>query len=176
MLTDLERATCGLIEGEASLRRAMGRLWEVLSDDIDRQVNDRPQNARSATVPKQEDIEEREGLSDRDDSMDGDRPSTAPVLASNLRKIFIKTHADGVLPHRVLPAIYEPMATTIAQQQEDMLEKGLATLRELQEDGREYVERLDEIREGLGGVKSQKQALWTVVRECALKEMEVEEI
>ena len=73
MLTDLERMTCGFIEGEASLRRAMGRLWEVLSDDIDDQVEDRPKNAWSATVPKQEDIKEEEGLSDGDDSMDGDR-------------------------------------------------------------------------------------------------------
>ena len=127
MLTDLERATCRLIEGEASLQQAMGQLWEVLSDDIDDQVKDHPENARSATVPKQEDIEEEEGLSDGDDSMDGDQSFTAPKLASDLHKIFIKTHADGHL-NRVPPAIYEPMATLIAQQQQDILEKGLTTL------------------------------------------------
>ena len=133
-----------------------------MSDDIDDQVKDCPKNARSTTVPKQEDIEEEEGLSDGDDSMDGDRSFTEPELASDLRKIFIKTHADGHL-NCVPPAIYEPMATTIAQQQQDILEKGLTTLQDLQEDGWEYVECLEEIREGLGGVKHQKQALWTVV-------------
>ena len=50
MLTNLERVTCGLIEGEASLQWAMGQLWEVLSDDIDDRVEDRPKNARSAMV------------------------------------------------------------------------------------------------------------------------------
>ena len=49
------------------------------------------------------------------------------------------------------------------------------TLRELHEDGREYVERLEEIHDGLGWVKGQKQALWTVVREHAVKEMEESE-
>ena len=110
---DLEHMTCGLIEGEASLRRAMGRLWEVLSNDIDDRVEDCPENAWSATVPKQEDIKEEEGLSNGDDSMDSDQSFTAPEMASNLRKIFIKTHTDGHL-NRVPPAIYEPMAPTIA--------------------------------------------------------------
>lgn len=54
---------------------------------------------------------------------------------------------------------------------EEFIEKYLAALRDLQEDAREYVERLEEIRDGLGFVRSQKQALWTVIREHAIKEM-----
>lgn len=51
------------------------------------------------------------------------------------------------------------------------MEKALATLRELQDDGREYIERLEEIREGLGEVQTQRKGIWTLVRERALKEM-----
>ena len=60
--------------------------------------------------------------------------------------------------------------------QEEFLHKSLLALRELQEDGREYVERLEEIRDELGWVRGQKQALWTVIREHALKEMEESEV
>ena len=35
MLGDLEGATNGLIEGEAEMKRAFGRLWEALPKDPD---------------------------------------------------------------------------------------------------------------------------------------------
>lgn len=178
MLTDLERATCGLIEGEAALRRAMGRLWEVLSDDSDTRAQ-AAENRQNTTIPKQEDIDGDDGLSPREDeSVESDLQATAPEMASNLHRIFVNPHQDrfAAQMNHILPAIYEPTPIMVAQQQEETLEKGLATLRDLQEDGREYVERLEEIREGLGWVRSQKQSLWTVIRERALKEMEEGEI
>lgn len=174
MLSDLERATCGLVEGEAALRRAMGRLWEVLSDDSDTRAR-ATEIRRSTTIPKQEDLDGDDGFSERDDeSVGSDLHSTAPEMVSNLHRIFVNPHQDRFATQagHMLPAIYEPTPIMVAQQQEESLEKGLATLRELQEDGREYVERLEEIREGLGWVRSQKQGLWTVIRERALKEME----
>ncbi|KAF8587301.1 hypothetical protein K439DRAFT_1630799 [Ramaria rubella] len=170
-LGDLERATCGLIEGEAALRRAMGRLWEVLSDDPETRAKV-VEERRSATVPKKEDIDGEDGLSERDEG--SERASTAPEMASNLHRIFINLHDDEVGSHveRVLPPFYDPTNPMVPLQQDEILDKGLATLRELQEDGRAYVERLEEIREGLGWVRSQKKSLWTVIRERALKEME----
>ncbi|KAI0001827.1 hypothetical protein BJV77DRAFT_969883, partial [Russula vinacea] len=88
LLEDLERATNGLIEGEAGMKRAFGRLWEVLSKDPD--------------------------------------------------QVHLK---DAVIPKR-----------------EDESEESLSTLRELQDDVREYVERLQEV--------------WTMVRTCALQELQ----
>lgn len=177
MLSDLERATCGLIEGEAALRRAMGRLWEVLSDDFDIRPKVPAENRRSITIPKQEDIDGEDGFSEREDeSVESDLPSTAAEMATNLHRIFVNPHQEGPAsqPGHPPSAIYEPTPVMVGQQQEEVLEKGLATLRDLQEDGREYVERLEEIREGLGWVQNQKRALWTVIRERALKEMEGE--
>jgi uncharacterized coiled-coil DUF342 family protein len=54
----------------------------------------------------------------------------------------------------------------------ESLEKSLATLRELQDDGREYVERLQEIREGLGEVRAQRNGIWDMVRERVVLEMQ----
>jgi hypothetical protein len=54
----------------------------------------------------------------------------------------------------------------------ESLEKSLATLRELQDDGREYAERLQEIREGLGEVRAQRDCIWDMVRERVVMEMQ----
>jgi hypothetical protein len=179
MISDLERATCGLIEGEAALRRAMGRLWEVLSDGPDTRARVQAETHESTTIPKREDIDGEDGFGEQEDeSVESDLHSTAPEMASNLHRIFVNPsqEAFAAQPGHIIPAIYEPTPIMVAQQQEETLEKGLATLRELQEDGREYVERLEEIREGLGWVRSQKGGLWTVIRERALKEMEEGEL
>ncbi|KIJ45557.1 hypothetical protein M422DRAFT_250874 [Sphaerobolus stellatus SS14] len=155
MLSDLERATCGLIEGEAPLRRAIGRLFEVLGDDPEYKLKVQGEERRSSTVTKTEDVENEDGLTEREGSVESDRPSALLDLSANIPKLFVDSD--------------EP-------QQEEFLQKSLLTLRDLQEDGREYVERLEEIRNGLGWVRSQKQSVWTVVREHALKEIEGNEV
>ncbi len=71
MLEDLERATNGLIEGEAGMKRAFGRLWEVLSKDPD-QVN-----LKDAVVPKRED----EGEDTNAEGENERRLARAPDLA-----------------------------------------------------------------------------------------------
>jgi DNA-binding Lrp family transcriptional regulator len=60
----------------------------------------------------------------------------------------------------------------VPENQLSRLEKSLAILRELQDDGREYVERLSEIREGLGDVRAQRNVIWNMVRERAVKELQ----
>ena len=52
------------------------------------------------------------------------------------------------------------------------LKKGLVLLRELQDDGQEYVECLQEIREGLGIVKFQRDKVWQMVCEKAIQELQ----
>jgi hypothetical protein len=54
----------------------------------------------------------------------------------------------------------------------ETLEKSLAVLRDFQDDGREYVERLEEIRETIGDVKKQKDVVWGIIREKAIRELQ----
>ncbi|ETW87544.1 hypothetical protein HETIRDRAFT_413857 [Heterobasidion irregulare TC 32-1] len=155
LLEDLERATNGLIEGEAKMKRAFGRLWKVLSEDPDR-----PKNG-ATVVPKREDEDEDADAQNRN----AGRVARAPDLAPPTHKLFIMNYPNG-------PPVYEPSHFAIPQTQLDTLTKSLATLRELQDDGREYVERLEEIREGLGDVRAQRDAVWKMVRTNAVRELQ----
>ncbi|KAI0094571.1 hypothetical protein BDY19DRAFT_913481 [Irpex rosettiformis] len=150
MMTELQQVTNNIIEGEATLRRALGRLWEVMSEDPDKR-------AVNGVVPKQED----------DDVVEGDateqRLSRAPDLTPTTHKVFITT--DSVPP----PQGYDYLTP---EAQMETLEKSLAVLRDFQDDGREYVERLEEIREVTGDVKKQKEAMWDIVREKAIRELQ----
>ncbi|KAG2023817.1 hypothetical protein CC2G_001430 [Coprinopsis cinerea AmutBmut pab1-1] len=157
LMDELEQATNGLIEGEATMRRALGRLWQVMSEDPDLKHN------KSSIVPKREDEDEAQD--------DGDDPRTrrvarAPDLTPPTHKIFLLSHANGG------PAPYDTSHFTAPERQMETLEKSLATLRELQDDGREYMERLQEIREGLGDVRAQRNVIWNMVRERAIQEMQ----
>ncbi|KAI9462361.1 hypothetical protein BJY52DRAFT_1221991 [Lactarius psammicola] len=146
MLEDLERATNGLIEGEAGMKRAFGRLWEVLSKDPD-QV--RP---KDVVIPKQED--ESEGT-----NAEGERErrlARAPDLAPPTQKLFIVSYPNGGSP------VFDPSHFVHPDMQRENLEKSLSTLRELQDDVREYVERLEEIRESLGDFRAQRDEVWTM--------------
>ncbi|KAJ7169566.1 hypothetical protein C8R46DRAFT_1162360 [Mycena filopes] len=129
------------------MRKALGRLWQVISEETD--ASDGP-----AVVPKQEDDEE-----------DGDeldevakRVARAPDLTVAAHKLFLWSFANGG------PPVYEHSHFASPETQLEGLEKSLSTLRELQDDGREYTERLEEIREGLGDVRAQRNVIWTFYR------------
>lgn len=152
LLDELEHVTNGLVEGEATLRRALGRLWQVMSEDPDKK------KVNTTVVPKREDEDE-----DTDDQ--ARRVGRAPDLTPGPQKIFLNplppgasSNTDGHFP--------------VPENHLGTLEKSLAILRELQDDGREYVERLTEIREGLGDVRAQRNAIWNAVRERAVKELQ----
>ena len=156
MLEDLERATNGLIEGEAGMKRAFGRLWEVLSKDPDQ---GRP---KDVVIPKQED--ESEGT-----NADGERErrlARAPDLGPPTQKLFIVSYPNGGSP------VFDPSHFVHPDMQRENLEKSLSTLRELQDDVREYVERLEEIRESLGDLRAQRDEVWTMVRMNSLQELQ----
>ena len=156
MLEDLERATNGLIEGEADMKRAFGRLWEVLSKDPDQA---RP---KDVVIPKQED----EGEGTNAESERERRLARAPDLAPPTQKLFIVTYPNGGSP------VFDPSQFVHPDMQRDNLEKSLSTLRELQDDVREYVERLEEIRESLGDLRAQRDEVWTMVRTNSLQELQ----
>lgn len=134
------------------MKRALGRLWQVMNEDPDK----RPGNA--SLVPKREDEED-----DPDDlDYQARRVARAPDLIPPTHKLFLRPFTSDPIPND------EPSP----EAQFNTLEKNLATLRELQDDGREYVERLVEIREGLGEVRAQRKVVWNLVRERAVKELQ----
>lgn len=149
LLDELEHATNGLIEGEAVMKRALGRLWQVMSEDPDMKSGD------ASMIPKREDED------DEPDELDDQarRVARAPDLIPTTHKIFLNTPENE---HDIAHFLQTEMVN---------LEKNLATLRELQDDGREYVERLEEIRESLGDARAQRNVIWRMVRERAVSEL-----
>lgn len=121
-----------------------------MSEDPDVKWNDVP------TQTKRED-EDEEGH--------GREPneSRLPDLTPPVHKLFLKPYINGAVPSSHF---------SVPEMQQENLEKSLASLRELQDDGREYVERLEEIREGLGAVRAQRDGVWEMVRERAIAELE----
>jgi hypothetical protein len=152
MLNELQQVTNNIIEGEATLRRALGRLWQVMSEDPDK-------NAPSGVVPKREDMD----MDEEDDARE-QRLARAPDLTPTTHKIFL---ASGPVPPSSQG--YDDLTP---EAQMETLEKSLAVLRDFQDDGREYVERLEEIRETIGDVKKQKDVVWGIIREKAIRELQ----
>lgn len=147
MIDELEQSTNSIIEGEGALKRALGRLWQALSEDPDKIPED------GAVVPKREDADmEDEDERDR-------RMARAPDLTPPIYKLFLTQYPE------------ESYDQSMEGQTVNMLEKSLAVLRDFQDDGREYVERLEEIREGLGDVRRQRDAVWDMVREKTIQEL-----
>lgn len=173
LIEDLERVTNGLIEGEGHMKRALGRLWQVMSEDPDKATT-ATANARadqlvaSGIVPKRED-EEDEGDGMGDSAVDDKekRIARAPDLTPVTHKLFIMNE----FPNGGGP-MQEPSHFVHPEMQMEALVKALATLRELQDDGREYVERLEEVRELLGDVRAQRDTVWKDVRTKALSELQ----
>jgi len=159
LVDELENATNGLVEGEANLKRALGRLWQVMAEDPDKK---KPKIEDASVVPKRE--YEDDEADEHDDQ--ARRVARAPDLTPSTHKIFLLSYPPGV------PPSHDPSHFASPEQQMNTLEKNLAILRELQDDGREYVERLHEIREGLGEVRMQRDIIWNLVRERAVKELQ----
>ncbi|KAJ7666435.1 hypothetical protein B0H17DRAFT_1162543 [Mycena rosella] len=148
LLDELEHATNGLIEGEGTMRKALGRLWQVISEDTDT-------SSVASVVPKQEDDDEDpEELDD----------VTGPHRRRH--KLFLWSFANGGGP-----PVYEHSHFASPETQLEGLEKSLSTLRELQDDGREYTERLEEIREALGDVKAARNGIWDYCRTACVEEL-----
>lgn len=154
LLDELEQATNHLIEGEATMRKALNRLWQVIGEDCDGPPPD------PALVLKREE----------DEDID-DRIARAPDLTPPTHKVFLPEPEDTDQQAPPAPA-NSAQAQAAEIPVEKRLENSIAVIRELQDDGREYVERLEEIREGLGDVRAQRNVIWDMVRENAVKELQ----
>ncbi len=60
-------------------------------------------------------------------------------------------------------------------QQKDSFDWAVGALRDLADDAREYMERLEEVRDLTGRAEAIRDEVWKVVKERALEEMEEEE-
>jgi len=207
LLDELEDATNGLIEGEATMKRALGRLWHAMSQDPEKpktllgsqsgptqeprdNLESRPseidpaisppksaqpnsssqtiqgslrqamdhdtETSRDVMIPKREDDEEANGQEKR--------IARAPDLTPSIHKHFLFSCSNN-------PAYSEQSHFTSPNQQRINLERAMTILRELQDDGREYIERLEEIREGLGDIRAHRDGIWDMVRERAVREL-----
>ena len=154
VLRDLQQTTENLIQGEATLKRALGRLWKVLSEE-EHVSNDADAVAKLEAAEADDELSERER-----------RLARAPDLSLPMHKLFLTPFPNGGT------TMVDPSQFGSPQMQLENMEKYLATLRELQDDSREYVERLEGIRECLGEVHRQRDLLWTRIREGALEELQ----
>ncbi|KAG8713494.1 hypothetical protein FRC08_013172 [Ceratobasidium sp. 394] len=94
---------------------------------------------------------------------------------ASARALMLPTHRRFITPHPVpLPAIYESNMLINQETQIETFEKSLAFLRELMDDGIEFTERLEEIREGLGTERAIRKGVWKGVRLRALQEVGAE--
>ncbi|KZW02073.1 hypothetical protein EXIGLDRAFT_829628 [Exidia glandulosa HHB12029] len=169
LLPDLQRSACNLIEGESDLKRALGRFMSVLADPpkhvtpaLNGHTNPpvglltngfhHDHDEDGGAVAKKEDDEEDVAAALRDEEM-----------FPQIDKLFVTNGDVTIMGH-----------TLSARDQSEHLLKALGALRDMQDDGREYIERLAELREGLGEICYQRHSIWNLVRERALKEMGAE--
>lgn len=149
----------------------MGRLWKVLSEEDNPHVVPSPEDEikdddhmdllDSSGRALDEEGNENDELTDRER-----RLARAPDLTLPMHRLFLTPlPSDG-------PDMLEPSHLGSPEMQLETMEKAFAILREVQDDSREYVERLDEIREGLGDVKRQRDLIWLKSRKQALKELQ----
>lgn len=170
LIEDLERVSNGLIEGEGHLKRALGRLWQVISEDPDRLIAQEAATANDHVLKQEEEDGEGPGADSALIEKEK-RIARAPDLTPVAHKLFVEFQdADEGGQMQNSPALPDTRPSIDVQM--DVLDNSLATLRELQDDGREYTERLEEIRELLGDVRAQRDTVWRVVRTNALSELQ----
>ncbi|KAG8748001.1 hypothetical protein FRC10_009753 [Ceratobasidium sp. 414] len=165
-ISELERTSTELIEGESALRRALGSLFRAMDVEAD---EDRQRFALPGKAPTTNGAVVQNGVAKPEPNGDIE---DAEVSAQAL---MLPIHRRFITPRPVpLPPIYESNMLINQETQIETFEKSLAFLRELMDDGIEFTERLEEIREGLGTERAIRKGVWKGVRLRALQEMEAE--
>jgi hypothetical protein len=203
LLGSLERSASELITSEIALTRALGRFWTALTETANRMAKERrhailqeyqKQLAENRTHMEIEPVEHVEqpvdgvplvvnGTKERSPS-----PSIPffPPLPDHLM-----SELDNFTTRNVIMRIFtlnremrlnytspngaSEIISVMPQHQVDLVTRSMTAIRELQEDSKECMERLEEIREMLGRVKGLRDAVWAVMRSRAILEMENEE-
>ncbi|KAG8927368.1 hypothetical protein FRC02_008251 [Tulasnella sp. 418] len=155
-IRELERTATELIEGEGALRMAIGALWRAMEGDRGLGAYEVERTGRSPS--------DRDSNGDMDVDLRKDDENASSTRASSL---FISPHLIPVGPEG---AVMLP-----PKSQMESFEWSLNVLRELADDSREYMERLEDIRDGLGVSRAMRKEVWTIAREQAVEEMDAED-
>lgn len=197
LLNSLERSASELIQSEIALTRALGRFWSALTESANRLSSEK----RHAIMQEQEALlaEQRQSrmtaeMTDGEPLTNGARadsvPPVAPVYPAipddrlveldpfttqdvTMRMFTLPTHMR--LEYFHTPTGAPEIISVAPQHQVDLVKRSMLAIRELQEDSKECMERLEEIREMLGKVKGLRDAVWAIMRSRAILEMENEE-
>ncbi|KAG8778787.1 hypothetical protein FRC12_024825 [Ceratobasidium sp. 428] len=165
-INELEKTATELIEAESALRRALGSLFRAMDVEAD---EDRRRFVLPGKGPAANGTGVQNGVTKPEPNGDIE---DAEVSA---RALMLPIHRRFITPHPVpLPPIYESNMLINQETQIETFEKSLAFLRELMDDGIEFTERLEEIREGLGTERAIRKGVWKGVRLRALHEMDAE--
>lgn len=201
LLGSLERSASELITSEIALTRALGRFWTALTETANRLAKDRrhailqeyqKQLAENRTHMEVEPAEPVEPVDDTPLVNGTKEPSPAsstpafPPLPDHLmaeldqfttRNVIMRifTLSKEMRLNYTSPAGATEVISVMPQHQVDLVTRSMTAVRELQEDSKECMERLEEIREMLGRVKGLRDAVWAVMRSRAILEMENDE-
>lgn len=189
-VASLGRTATEFIEGEGALRIALGALWQATAIDNKHPPpsNDDPAGEGSSGSPRQsmevESVKLGSGpqneadvrMNDPDVQMSsGESGQQQPAKTqeellvaslSPLRQLFISTTPVTV------PVDGAPNATLASASQLESFEWAINVLRDLTDDTREYMDRLEEVRELTGKAGAVRKDIWRVIKEKALEELE----
>jgi len=169
MLGDINRAINNLIEGEAAMKRAVGRLWQaVYSMKPEESAGAGPSETREAYPSPHANGDvfggSKSSLGQVDAEMKPSMDGAEEVMQDLSRDPLPNEdfNSEEVPKLHPLPVFVTPGL--------------MAAINDLAGDSAEYVTRLEEVREGLGFTLGQRDALWTTLREKALLEMQQQDI
>ncbi|KAG8998808.1 hypothetical protein FRB90_012230, partial [Tulasnella sp. 427] len=188
-VTQLGRTTTEFIEGEGALRIALGALWRAAALDNKHpppSPDDSAAEGSSGSPGQSMDVESVQLAGAQEDPevapngdiqmLPGEAGQQQPIKTheellisslSPLRQLFISTApvtvpVDGA-PHD---------ATLASASQLESFEWALNVLRDLTDDTREYMDRLEEIREHTGKAGAVRKDVWRVIKQKALDELD----
>jgi hypothetical protein len=194
LLHSLERSASELIQSEIALTRALGRFWTAITETATRMARERRHTLLEQAKQEAEREQQQEQEHWRIETEDGTRldeprelePVSAfqPIPDSRLAEMDTATTRDVILRMFTLKDIMRldylapggtpEIVAVESTHQAELVTRSMLAIRELQEDSKECMERLEEIREMLGKVKGLRDAVWAIMRSQAIAEMENE--
>lgn len=197
LFNSLERSASELIQSEIALTRALGRFWTALTESANTMAREQ---RHAITEENRKDLTEQMSRMEMDSAETGDTrvngtkessssaqaAAFAPIPDQDLAKLDNITTQNVMLQLFTLPGNmkfdYQGMQNggveTISlapMHQVELVTRSVIAVRELQEDSKECMERLEEIREMLGKVRGLRDAVWAIMRSRAIAEMESDE-
>ncbi|KIM19623.1 hypothetical protein M408DRAFT_334325, partial [Serendipita vermifera MAFF 305830] len=188
LLHSLERSASELIQSEIALTRALGRFWTAITETATRMARDK----RHELLEQQKQLVEQQRQQrppmevEGEDNPEGNKEPSAfpPIPDHNMIDLDDATTRNVILRMFTLPTNMRldyvapggaPEIISVGPgPQAELVSRSMLAIRELQEDSKECMERLEEIREMLGKVKGLRDAVWAIMRSQAIAEMENE--